>query len=105
MIAADEDLTVLWRKALLQQDLTEDENFRIQMLADQYMWGIWNVFMNTLDWEPGGKKGGSVYLLAELRQQYPGLKKFSDDWIARYENDLFTETLAEIEARMRTASD
>ena len=104
MIAADKELTTLWQKGLLQQGLNEDETFRFRLIADQYMWGVWNVFMNTLDWEPGGK-AGSVYLLAEKRQQYPGLKKFSDEWIARYGNDLFTETLAKYEARIATGSE
>ena len=104
MIAADKELTTLWRKGLLQQGLNEDETFRFRMIADQYMWGVWNVFMNTLDWEPDGK-AGAVYLLAEFRQQYPGFKNFSDEWSAKYGNTLFTETLAEIEARIATESE
>jgi hypothetical protein len=104
MIAADEQLTDLWRKGLLRDDLTEEEAFRFRMIADQYMWGVWNVFMNTMDWEPDGR-AGSVYLLAEMRQQYPGLKNYSDEWIARYENSLFAATLADIEAKTRRESE
>ena len=104
MIAADKELTTLWRKGLLQQGLNEDETFRFRMIADQHMWAVWNVYMNTLDWEPDGK-AGSVYLLAELRQQYPGFKKFSNKWNAKYGNTLFTETLAKIEARLAKESE
>ena len=103
MIAADKELTTLWQKGLLGEGLDEDDTFRFQMIADQYMWGVWNVFMNTREIEPDGK-AGSVYLLAEMRQKYPGLKQFSDEWMGRYGITQFTDTLAEIEAQMARGS-
>jgi hypothetical protein len=98
MIAADKELTTLWRKGLHQHDLNEDEAFRFRMIADQYMWGVWNVFMNNLDWE-GDNLAGPLYAVVKLRRQYPGFKKISDEWNAELGSTPFTETLAEIEER------
>ena len=79
-IAADQEMTSLWKRGSAGDDLSEEELYRYEMLASQLFSIQWNNYQNNLAWNPEGDDRGLIYTVRMLRT-LPGAKAALEKWL------------------------